>query len=147
MVAQNAMRAVQFRSYGAPEVLEVGSAEIPSPGPKEVVVEVAAFSVNTVDLLGPRKPCTLPASTSRSRWSSALKRPKRLTRPCTRTGGSDPAPRSWTAAGGESVVGCAPAVQDVAADALVAFLALALTALAPLPPSGGWLRRSPDRRA
>ena len=51
MVAQNAMRAVQFRSYGAPEVLEVGSAEIPSPGPKEVVVEVAAFSVNTVDLL------------------------------------------------------------------------------------------------
>ena len=49
MVAQNAMRAVRFRSYGAPEVLEVGSAEIPSPGPKEVVVEVAAFSVNAVD--------------------------------------------------------------------------------------------------
>ena len=51
MVAQNTMRAVQFRSYGAPEVLEMGSAEIPSPGPKEVVVEVAAFSVNAVDLL------------------------------------------------------------------------------------------------
>ena len=51
MVAQNTMRAVQFRSYGAPEVLEVGAVEIPSPGPKEVVVEVAAFSVNAVDLL------------------------------------------------------------------------------------------------
>ena len=51
MVAQNTMRAVQFRSYGAPEVLEVGVVEIPSPGPEEVVVEVAAFSVNAVDLL------------------------------------------------------------------------------------------------
>ena len=51
MVAQNTMRAVQFRSYGAPEVLKVGAVEIPSPGPKEVVVEVAAFSVNAVDLL------------------------------------------------------------------------------------------------
>ncbi|WP_167146061.1 NADP-dependent oxidoreductase [Actinomyces sp. ZJ308] len=50
MVAQSTMWAVQFRSYGGPEVLEIGAAAVPEPGPKEVVVEVAAFSVNAVDL-------------------------------------------------------------------------------------------------
>jgi len=44
------MRAVQFRSYGSPEALEVGPAAMPSPGPKDVVVKVAAFSINAVDL-------------------------------------------------------------------------------------------------
>ena len=51
MNAQDTMWAVQFRSYGSPEVLEVGPAAMPSPGPKDVVVKVAAFSINAVDLL------------------------------------------------------------------------------------------------
>ena len=50
MNTQDAMWAVQFRSYGSPEVLEVGTATMPSPSPKDVVVEVAAFSINAVDL-------------------------------------------------------------------------------------------------
>lgn len=50
MNAQDTMWAVQFRSYGSPEVLEVGPAAMPSPGPKDVVVKVAAFSINAVDL-------------------------------------------------------------------------------------------------
>lgn len=50
MIARKMLWAVQFRSNGAPEVLEVGAAAVPSPGSKEVVVEVAAFSVNAVDL-------------------------------------------------------------------------------------------------
>ena len=50
MNTQDTMWAVQFRSYGSPEVLEVGTATMPSPGPKDVVVEVAAFSINAVDL-------------------------------------------------------------------------------------------------
>jgi len=41
MNTQDTMWAVQFRSYGSPEVLEVGTATMPSPGPKDVVVEVA----------------------------------------------------------------------------------------------------------
>jgi len=45
------MKAVLIRKYGGPEVLEI--AEVPAPRPKddEVVIEVAATSVNPVDWL------------------------------------------------------------------------------------------------
>lgn len=43
------MRAIQFRTTGGPEVLEVVDAPVPQPGPGEVVVEVAAAGVNFID--------------------------------------------------------------------------------------------------
>ena len=43
------MRAIQIRSTGGPEVLEVADAPVPEPGPGEVVVEVAAAGVNFID--------------------------------------------------------------------------------------------------
>lgn len=44
------MRAIQVREQGGPEVLELVELADPSPGPGEVVVEVAAAGVNFVDL-------------------------------------------------------------------------------------------------
>lgn len=45
------MWAVQYRSYGGPEVLEIGQVPVPQPGPRHVLVEVAAFSLNQTDLM------------------------------------------------------------------------------------------------
>lgn len=45
------MWALQYHRHGAPEVLGVGSVRRPRPGRGEVLVEVAAFSVNVSDLL------------------------------------------------------------------------------------------------
>ncbi len=50
----NEMWAVQFRSYGDPEVLQVATARRPTPGPGELLVRVDAFSVNQIDLLARR---------------------------------------------------------------------------------------------
>ena len=43
------MRAVQFRSYGGPEKLEVVDIPEPKPGPGELLVRVASASVNPID--------------------------------------------------------------------------------------------------
>lgn len=43
------MRALQFRSYGGPEVLEVAEAPDVHPGPGQVRIEVRASAVNPLD--------------------------------------------------------------------------------------------------
>jgi NADPH:quinone reductase-like Zn-dependent oxidoreductase len=43
------MRALQFRAYGGPDVLEWGAAPDPHPGPGQVRIAVRAASVNPVD--------------------------------------------------------------------------------------------------
>lgn len=43
------MRAVQYNSYGGPEVLELGEAPEPHPGPGEVRIAVEASAVNPMD--------------------------------------------------------------------------------------------------
>lgn len=43
------MKAVLIRAYGGPDVLEVGEMPAPLPGPRDVVVEVHAASVNPID--------------------------------------------------------------------------------------------------
>ncbi|MFH8291267.1 zinc-binding alcohol dehydrogenase family protein [Streptomyces sp. NPDC018059] len=44
------MRAVQFKEYGGPEVLEVVAAAVPEPGPGQVTVDVAYSGVNFADV-------------------------------------------------------------------------------------------------
>ncbi|MEU1515207.1 zinc-binding dehydrogenase [Streptomyces sp. NPDC005811] len=44
------MRAVEFREYGAPEVLEIVQADAPEPGPGQVTVDAAYVGVNFADL-------------------------------------------------------------------------------------------------
>src|SRR5699024_293784 len=43
------MRAVQYSSYGGPDVLELGEAPEPHPGPGEVRIAVEAAAVNPMD--------------------------------------------------------------------------------------------------
>src|SRR6476661_423494 len=45
------MRAVVITDPGGPEVLTLGTAPDPEPGPGEVVLDVAATAVNRADLL------------------------------------------------------------------------------------------------
>ncbi|MEO1193406.1 MAG: NAD(P)H-quinone oxidoreductase [Pseudomonadota bacterium] len=45
------MRAIEIAEPGGPEVLRVTSLPIPSPGPSEVLIEVAAAGVNRPDVL------------------------------------------------------------------------------------------------
>ncbi len=44
------MRAIVYREYGGPEVLQLTEMSRPRPGPGQVVVEVAASSINAADL-------------------------------------------------------------------------------------------------
>jgi len=44
------MRAVQFDTYGGPEVLTVREVTDPVPGPREVLVDLKAIGINHVDL-------------------------------------------------------------------------------------------------
>lgn len=43
------MKAVLYRTYGGPEVLEIAELAIPEPGPGQILVRVWATSVNPVD--------------------------------------------------------------------------------------------------
>jgi NADPH:quinone reductase-like Zn-dependent oxidoreductase len=43
------MRALQYRAYGGPEVLEWGEAPDPHAGPGQIRVAVRAASVNPID--------------------------------------------------------------------------------------------------
>jgi putative PIG3 family NAD(P)H quinone oxidoreductase len=45
------VRAIVLEEYGGPEVLRVGEAPDPEPGPEEVLVDVRATAVNRADLL------------------------------------------------------------------------------------------------
>ncbi len=45
------MRAVVLHSHGGPEVLTIDEVDDPTPGPDEVVVDVAATALNRADLL------------------------------------------------------------------------------------------------
>lgn len=47
---RHSARAVGFREFGGPEVLDVVAVDVPEPGPDDVVVRVAAATVNPVDL-------------------------------------------------------------------------------------------------
>ncbi|HEY8565500.1 MAG TPA: NAD(P)H-quinone oxidoreductase [Beijerinckiaceae bacterium] len=45
------MRLIRFAGKGGPEVIQVGEASVPSPGPGQVLVEVAAAGINRPDCL------------------------------------------------------------------------------------------------
>lgn len=45
------MRRVEFSGKGGPEVIRIGAAEVPEPGPGKVLIEVAACGVNRPDCL------------------------------------------------------------------------------------------------
>ncbi len=51
MTTPDTMRAILIREPGGPDVLEVGQAPVPTPGPKQVLVKVTAAGVNGPDLL------------------------------------------------------------------------------------------------
>lgn len=44
------MKLVQFRSYGAPDVLELADGAVPLPGPGQILLKVAAIGVNPADV-------------------------------------------------------------------------------------------------
>ncbi|MBL7502151.1 alcohol dehydrogenase catalytic domain-containing protein [Frankia sp. CNm7] len=54
------MRAVLQRGFGGVEVLAVESVPDPTPGPGEVVVQVAACGVNHLDIMQRRGPAKIP---------------------------------------------------------------------------------------
>ena len=45
------MNAIVMNEYGGPEVLKFADYPDPTPGPGDVLVKVAAASVNPIDLL------------------------------------------------------------------------------------------------
>ena len=47
--SDSTMKAITYRCYGSPEVLELADVEIPTPGETEVLVRVKAASVNPLD--------------------------------------------------------------------------------------------------
>ena len=49
-MATATMRAVVMKGFGGPEVLELGEAPRPEPGPGQVLIRIAATSVNRADL-------------------------------------------------------------------------------------------------
>jgi NADPH:quinone reductase-like Zn-dependent oxidoreductase len=44
------MRRVRYRAHGGPEVLEIEQADVPEPGPGQVLIRVEAIGVNWVDV-------------------------------------------------------------------------------------------------
>ena len=47
----DSMRAVVITEFGDPEVMEVREVQRPEPGPREVLVRVAASGINRADLV------------------------------------------------------------------------------------------------
>lgn len=52
LVGVEIMKAALYDSYGPPDVLYVGDVPVPSPGPGQVLVKVAASTVNGAELSG-----------------------------------------------------------------------------------------------
>lgn len=50
-MSEESMWAVQYARYGGPEVLEIATVPRPRPSDRQVLVEVAALSVNATDLM------------------------------------------------------------------------------------------------
>ena len=44
------MRCVRYHSHGGPEVLAIEEADIPEPGPEQVLIRTEAIGVNYVDV-------------------------------------------------------------------------------------------------
>jgi NADPH2:quinone reductase len=51
MRSMPAAKAIRIRAPGGPDVLELGEIEVPTPGPSQVLVEVAAAGLNRADCL------------------------------------------------------------------------------------------------
>lgn len=51
MTAKGTMRVVEIAAPGPPEVLQLGARAIPTPGPGEVLIRVAAAGINRPDVL------------------------------------------------------------------------------------------------
>jgi NADPH:quinone reductase-like Zn-dependent oxidoreductase len=45
------MRQITFEGHGGPDVIRIGEAPVPEPGPGQVLIEVAAAGVNRPDCL------------------------------------------------------------------------------------------------
>ncbi|GAA1930971.1 alcohol dehydrogenase family protein [Nocardioides lentus] len=95
------MRAVVLTAHGGPEVLEVRSVPRPTPGPGEVLVEVAAAGCNNTDLWTREGAYDTPAS-GPAGWLGPMDLP--------RVQGADVAGR---------VVACGPDVDEALLDARV----------------------------
>src|SRR6185437_4766286 len=50
-IAMSSMHAVEIIRHGAPEVLQLAQRPAPKPGPREVLIKVAASGVNRPDVL------------------------------------------------------------------------------------------------
>ena len=61
---RNKMRAVEITSFGAPDVLHLGSRPVPVPGVGEVLIRVSASGVNRPDVLQRTGNYPVPAGTS-----------------------------------------------------------------------------------
>lgn len=62
------MKAVQFSSFGAPDVLEIVDVDVPHPGAGEVVIQVAGAGINQLDTkirsgAMPGRPASFPLGT------------------------------------------------------------------------------------
>ena len=76
------MRQIHFDGAGGPDVIRVGEADVPQPGPGKVLVEVAAFGINRPDCIqrqglyppppGESTPSSVPWSANFSRVSSGM---------------------------------------------------------------------------
>ena len=83
------MRAVVLESFGEPEVLKVADIPDPTPGPDEVIVEVAATALNRADLLAAAGRLSRPEARL---WRADVRHP--------RHGALGPGRRPWLACHG-----------------------------------------------
>jgi NADPH:quinone reductase-like Zn-dependent oxidoreductase len=63
------MKAVQFTTYGTPDVLKIVDVRVPAPGPGEILIAVASAGINQIDTkirsgaMAPGKPLASPSGT------------------------------------------------------------------------------------
>src|SRR4051794_3650568 len=78
-----ARASLDRRGTGRPRISISPSSGIACAVSRRMVVDLPAP-------LGPSRPTQVPSGTSRSRWSTAVRSPKRLTTPCKRSAGGTP---------------------------------------------------------